>query len=105
MDPLHQHPQVALLFDPLCRRLFEHLARGPCSAAQLASDVHASPIETRRALRKLVRAGLVATQRNGQGLRYRVDPSGVASLDRALETAWTRRLVAGFAFAAAHAFA
>ena len=94
-----------MLFDALCRSLFEHVASGPCSAAELARNVRARPIETRRALRKLVRAGLVATERNGQALRYRVDPSGVASLDRALDAAWTRRLAAGFAFAAAHAFA
>jgi len=101
MNALHQHPQVALLFDPCCRALFEAVARTPCSARELAEELGLAPIEVNRALKLLVKARLVATERGGAAARYRIDPHGMASMRKAVDAAWTRRFLAACALAPA----
>ncbi len=92
MSALHEQPQLALLFDPTCRAIFEKVARQPLSARMLARDLGLAPAEASRRLGKLVRGGLVATDGEGTYARYRIDPVGMAAMHHALEAAWARRV-------------
>ncbi len=99
MKPLHEHPQLALLFDSARRGIFERVARRPRSARELVDDLGLGPMEVTRRLRELVAAGLVARERSGSRVRYRLDDAGMARLGRALEAAWSASLAHAFAMA------
>ena len=91
MNRLHEHPQVAVLFDPTCRAIFEEIARSPASARQLAARLEVAPIEVQRATRQLAATGLICAMRERGAVRYQVDRHGLASMRQALESAWVRR--------------
>src|SRR5213080_2054646 len=93
MRPLHEQPQVAVLFDATCREVFEAVARSPASAAGLSRDTGISSIEIHRCLEELVGAGLVAPLSAG---RYGLNARAMASIHREIEKAWVRRLAAAF---------
>ena len=63
------------LSDPMRRRLLSEIASHPATATELANDL---PI-TRQAVSKhltcLARAGLLARERTGRDVRYRVTPA------------------------------
>lgn len=105
MSPLHQHPQVALLFDATCRAIFEKVARGAASAPELARNLELPTLQVRRALRRLSAAGLVVADRRSRIPRYRIDPAGMEAMNQALDGAWTRRLLGAFALGAGRSVA
>jgi DNA-binding IclR family transcriptional regulator len=88
MRPLHEQPQLAVLFDPTCRTVFERISRSSANAADLARELDLPPVDVRRCLAELVGAGLVAPLR---GERYGVAASGLASIRREIEDALQRR--------------
>ena len=96
---LHQHPTLALLFNPASRAIFERLARRPSTAAALARELDLPPVEIAHRLCELVGAGLVTAERAGDVLVYRVDARGVASVGHAVEDAWALSLARSFSAA------
>ena len=96
---LHQHPKLALLFNPTSRAIFERLARRPTSAETLAQELEIAPVEVAHRLCELVGAGLITAHRSGDLLLYRVDDHGIASLGGAVEDAWAAALARSFSTA------
>jgi predicted transcriptional regulator len=96
---LHQHPKLALLFNSSSRAIFERLLQRPCTAQTLARELRLAPVEVAHRLCELVGAGLVAAQRSGERLVYRVDGDGIASLGGAVEQAWASALARSFSAA------
>jgi hypothetical protein len=96
---LHQHPKLALLFNPVSRAIFERVARQPSTAAALARGLRLDPVEIAHRLCELVGARLVVARRSGGTLLYCVDESGVASLGGAVEDAWAASLARSFSAA------
>ena len=96
---LHQHPKLALLFNSASRAIFERLARHPSTAETLACELRLPPVEVAHRLCELVGAGLVAAQRSGDQLLYRVDDHGIDSLRGAVEDAWAAALARSFSTA------
>jgi DNA-binding transcriptional ArsR family regulator len=84
------------LADPTRRRLLERLATGPRSATGLAARFPLTRQAVVKHLRALVDAGMVAKQRRGREVRYRLE---TAPLDEAsdwlttLSARWEQRLV------------
>src|ERR1700749_623966 len=93
MRPLHEHPQMAALFDSTCRAVFEAVARSPARVPELACALALPAVEVQRCLAELVGAGLVSPLR---GQSYRPAAPGIASAHRAIESAWVERLAAIF---------
>ena len=93
MRPLHEQPQLAVLFDSTCRAVFEAIARSPSRVPELACALGLRDFEVQRCLAELVGAGLVVPSR---GETYGIAASGLASAHRAIESAWVQRLAAVF---------
>lgn len=74
------------LADPTRRAVFERLADGEKNATQLRDGLPISQPAMSQHLAVLRSAGLVAEQREGRNVNYRVDPAGLAQVDR-----WLRR--------------
>ena len=92
MGNIYQHPQLASLFQPTRRAIFERIARGASTVRQIADDLDLVPLEVTRHVRDLIDVGLVTAEGSGEEVRYRVDRGGVASMGRVLDAAWTRTL-------------
>jgi DNA-binding IclR family transcriptional regulator len=88
MTPLHEQPQLAVLFDPTCRRVFESVARSPSCTEDLARELDVPRVQVFRCLAELVGAGLVTPLR---GERYGIAASGLASIGQAIESALAHR--------------
>ena len=86
----------AALADPTRRRLLERLATGPRSATGLAARFPVTRQAVVKHLGALVDAGIVAKQRHGREVRYRLE---TAPLDEAsdwittLSARWQQRLL------------
>lgn len=93
MSPLHEQPQLAVLFDPTCRAVFETVARSPTRVAGIARALEVPEVEVQRCLAELVGAGLVVPLR---GDCYGLAASGLASALRAIESAWVERIASAF---------
>ena len=70
------------LADPIRRVVFERLADGQKNATQLRDGIAISQPAISQHLAVLRSAGLIAEQRSGRHVNYRVDPEGLAQLDR-----------------------
>ena len=92
MSILYALPQLACLFDPARRTVFERVARKPAKAHELVDELGFSPLEITRHIRELIDVGLVTIEGSGARARYRVDRGGLASMDRALDAAWMRSI-------------
>ena len=85
------------LADPTRRAVFERLADGEKNATQLREGLAISQPAISQHLAVLRSAGLVAEERRGRNVHYRVDPSGMAAMFRWLgryEAFWPRRIEA-----------
>lgn len=85
---------VATLSDATRRAIFERLADGPHSVAEIARDLPVSRPAVSQHLRVLKDAGLVFDTRRGTRRLYQVDPAGVDSVRRYFDQFWNRALVA-----------
>ena len=92
MSTVHDLPQLASLFDPARRAVFERVARKPAKARELVDELGFSPLEITRHIRDLVDVGLVRIEGTGTRVRYRVDSGGMASMHRVLDAAWMRSI-------------
>jgi DNA-binding transcriptional ArsR family regulator len=88
----------AALADPTRRRLLDQLSRqGPLSATELSPSYAVSRQAVVKHLVALSEAGLLASERNGRDVRYRVVPErldGVASWLADVGARWDARLAA-----------
>jgi DNA-binding transcriptional ArsR family regulator len=76
------------LGDPTRRRVFELLARRPCTVGELARQLPVSRPAVSQHLRVLRAAGLVSTRADGTRLVYQVNPEGVAAMRAYLDLVW-----------------
>jgi DNA-binding transcriptional ArsR family regulator len=76
------------LADPTRRQLLEHLVSGPKSVGEIADLLPVSRPAVSQHLSNLKLAGLVLEERQGTRRIYRVDPSGLQSLQDWLEDMW-----------------
>ena len=78
------HPTAAEIFkavaDPTRRAVFERLADGEKNATQLRGGLAISQPAMSQHLAVLRSAGLVAEQRSGRNVNYRVKPEGLAQM-------------------------
>jgi DNA-binding transcriptional ArsR family regulator len=70
------------LADSTRRSVFERLADGEKNATELRDGLDISQPAMSQHLAVLRAAGLVAEQRSGRNVNYRVDPTGLAQMDR-----------------------
>ena len=80
--------QLDALGDATRRRIFERLAGGPRSVAELADGMPVSRPAVSQHLRVLEQAGLVSHRAAGRRNVYRVDARGVAELREYLDRFW-----------------
>ena len=85
------------LADPTRRAVFERLADGEKNATELRDGLAITQPAMSQHLAVLRSAGLVAEQRSGRNVNYRVNPQGLAWIDRWLrryQTFWPERVEA-----------
>jgi DNA-binding transcriptional ArsR family regulator len=83
------------LADPMRRRLLAAIAQHPATATELASELPITRQAVAKHLSSLSQAGLLARERSGRDVRYRVTPaplSGAASWMAAVGGQWDQRL-------------
>jgi DNA-binding transcriptional ArsR family regulator len=83
------------LADPMRRRLLAAIAQHPATATELASELPITRQAVAKHLSALSQAGLLARERSGRDVRYRVTPaplSGAASWMAAVGGQWDQRL-------------
>lgn len=74
------------------RRVFSHVASGPCSVTEIARHLPVSRPAVSQHLRVLLQAGLVDVRRRGREQVYQPRPDGLNQLRQELETYWTQTL-------------
>src|SRR5438045_7716120 len=79
---------IAVLGDPTRRAIFERLAEGPCSVAELARHMPVTRPAVSQHLRVLKEAGLVTHQTEGTRHVYQIDPEGIAAIRDYLDRLW-----------------
>lgn len=80
------------LADGTRRRVFELVAAGPRSVAEIAAELPVSRPAVSQHLKVLLDAGLVTVTPAGTRRLYALDPAGLAPLRAYLEQFWTRSL-------------
>jgi DNA-binding transcriptional ArsR family regulator len=83
---------LTALSDPTRRAIFERLAEGPLSVAELAGGMPVSRPAVSQHLKVLKQAGLVVDRAAGSRRIYQVDPSGLAALRGYLDQFWKKAL-------------
>jgi DNA-binding transcriptional ArsR family regulator len=86
------HRQLDALGDATRRAIFERLALGPMSVAELANGFPVSRPAVSQHLKVLKTAGLVSDQAQGTRRVYRHDAHGLASLKQYFERFWSDAL-------------
>lgn len=84
--------KIAALGDPTRRKIFEILAGGPTSVADIARRLPVTRPAVSQHLRVLKDLGLVTHQTVGTRHIYRLDPHGIAALREYLDSLWERAL-------------
>jgi|SRR5271169_387597 len=84
--------QLAALADPSRRAIFEKLSKKPLAVGALAEHFPISRPAVSQHLRVLSEARLVSCERSGAQNIYHVNPDGIASLRKYLDSIWTRAL-------------
>lgn len=87
------------LGDPTRRAIFELLAAGPRSVAQIAADLPVSRPAVSQHLKVLREAGLVSSTTVGTRHLYALEPAGIAAVRSYFDRFW-RQALAAFAQAA-----
>lgn len=89
---------MTALADPTRRRVFERLAEGPASVAEITRGLPVSQPAVSQHLKVLREAGLIVGTAKGASTVYRIDPAGLGPLRAWLDLFWDAQLDA---FAAA----
>jgi DNA-binding transcriptional ArsR family regulator len=84
--------QMAALSDATRRRVFEILSAGPSSVADIARRLPVSRPAVSQHLRVLKDARLVTLRSEGTRNVYQLDPDGVATLRKYLDSLWQTAL-------------
>jgi DNA-binding transcriptional ArsR family regulator len=82
------------LSDPTRRTVFERLADGPLSVAELSRGLPVSRPAVSQHLRVLKEAGLVYARPQGTRQLYQIDPEGLDNVRRYFDQFWGRALAA-----------
>ena len=85
---------LGLLGDPTRRKIFELLARRPCSVGELAQHLPITRSAVSQHLRVLKDGGLVVSRPEGTRRVYRLNPDGVTALRAYLDRIWEEALTA-----------
>jgi DNA-binding transcriptional ArsR family regulator len=85
---------ITALSDPTRRAVFERLADGPRSVADLSRGLPVSRPAVSQHLRVLKDAGLVFAKPQGTRQLYQIDPEGINNVRRYFDQFWGRALVA-----------
>lgn len=91
--PNESHALTALA-DPTRRRVFERLAEGPASVAEITRGLTVSQPAVSQHLKVLREAGLVVGTAKGASTIYRIDPAGLGPLRQWLDRFWDAQLQA-----------
>lgn len=89
---MHQDQQFQALGDTTRRTIFEMLRAGPRSVGAIAAELPVSRPAVSQHLKVLRDAGLVTVETRGTRRLYSIDPNGVDSLRRYVETMWDEAL-------------
>ena len=84
--------RIGALSDATRREVFQMLAAGPSSVADIARRLPVSRPAVSQHLRVLKDAGLVTVRAQGTRNLYQLDPSGVAALRDYLDSLWQTAL-------------
>ena len=85
---------ITAMSDPTRRRVFEGLADGPRSVANIARDLPVSRPAVSQHLRVLKDAGLVFDTKQGTRRLYQIDPEGIDNIRKYFDQFWKRALAA-----------
>lgn len=85
---------IEAMSDPTRRRVFERLADGPRSVADIARNLPVSRPAVSQHLRVLKDAGLVFDTRDGTRRLYQIDPAAVDDIRQYFDQFWNRALAA-----------
>jgi DNA-binding transcriptional ArsR family regulator len=85
---------LAALADPSRRRVFERVAAGPASVAEITRNMAISQPAVSQHLKALREAGLVSGTPKGASVIYRIDPAGLGPLRQWLDRFWDAQLQA-----------
>jgi DNA-binding transcriptional ArsR family regulator len=85
---------ITALSDPTRRTVFERLADGPLSVAELSRGLPVSRPAVSQHLRVLKEAGLVFAKPQGTRQLYQIDPEGIDNVRRYFDQFWGRALAA-----------
>jgi DNA-binding transcriptional ArsR family regulator len=85
---------LAALADPSRRRVFERVAAGPASVAEITRSMAISQPAVSQHLKALREAGLVSGTPKGASVIYRIDPAGLGPLRQWLDRFWDSQLQA-----------
>jgi DNA-binding transcriptional ArsR family regulator len=85
---------ITALSDPTRRTVFERLADGPRSVAELSRGLPVSRPAVSQHLRVLKEAGLVFAKPQGTRQLYQIDPEGIDNVRRYFDQFWGRALAA-----------
>lgn len=83
---------LAALADPTRRRVFERLAEGPASVAEITRSLPVSQPAVSQHLKVLREAGLVTGTAKGASTIYRIDPAGLGPLRTWIDRFWDAQL-------------
>ncbi|MFI7604151.1 ArsR/SmtB family transcription factor [Micromonospora sp. NPDC049366] len=90
----YQGRMLEALGDPTRRTIFESLATGPRSVAEIANGLPVSRPAVSQHLKVLRDAGLVSSTAVGTRRLYAVDPRGLAAIRGYFDQFWSRALAA-----------
>ena len=88
----NQHTGLRILSDPTRLAIFERLADGPLSVAEIARDLPVSRPAVSQHLKALKGAGLVFDRPSGTRRLYQLNPAGVDALRQYFDRFWDRAL-------------
>lgn len=88
----YQSDVWALLGDPRRRAIIERLTRGPCTVAEVASDMPISRPAVSQHLKVLREAGIVHGASSGRHRIYSIDAARLDRYRRQLDQFWSEAL-------------
>lgn len=90
----YDYGAIVALADPTRRAVFEMIAARPLSVAEITRLMPVSQSAVSQHLKVLREASLVRSESKGTRNIYRIDPAGLASMRKWLDSMWTDALAA-----------